>query len=441
MKRRHFLKLSAATTVSSVFSSPLVFASDSDKFKDFKALVCVYLAGGNDGFNTVVPLDKFHFQQYEKARSDLALQSKQIVPISPLAIDRYSKPVALGLHPSMLSLKHLFDQGKGNVILNSGILSQPLTKSGINSGQALPPQLFSHNSQSQEWFKGAVGQNNPYGWAGRMMDVLGTNEYMEPAFSLGRETPWLRAKKVQQNVVKVGKINKLTLLDKNDKTRKSFLQMNDKSSLSPFHDYILSVRGQALVKNNLLSRHLSPLPDSNQLISLGKLGSQLNMVLKLIKLRANFNHQRQVYFVKLGGFDTHDDQLERHPILLKELSDAIAQFYSELENLEMQSKVATFTMSDFGRRIAANGKGSDHGWGSHQLVFGGALNAKHAIGLFPNITLGGEDDVGVGRIIPTISNDQVGATLAKWMGVSKNGMSYVFPNINNFVEHDLGFLS
>lgn len=439
MKRRDFLKAGGATAILSATPAPWVLASHSHSFKDFKALVCIYLAGGNDGFNMIVPVDKPHFQQYEKARSDLALKREHILPIPTLATDRYFNSVSLGLHPSMASLQPLFRQGDANVVLNSGILIQPLSKSKIKKGHALPPQLFSHNSQAGEWFKGAVGMNNPYGWAGRMMDVLETTGEIEPSFSLGRESAWLRGQQVQQNVVKIGKITKLRMLDKNKNTRNSFVRMNDKKPLSPFHEYFSDVRGQALVKSDLLANHLSVISDSASLTSIGSLGAQLNTVLKLIKLSSNFEHKRQVYFVRLKGFDTHDNQLERHPVLLKELSDAVSTFYAELELLGAQSQVTTFTMSDFGRRIAANGQGSDHGWGSHQLLFGGALNAKKAVGVFPDIRLKGEDDMGVGRIIPSLSNEQVGATLAKWMGVSEKGMSYVFPNLRNFAVHDLHF--
>ncbi|CCN68356.1 DUF1501 domain-containing protein [Vibrio nigripulchritudo] len=439
LNRRQFLRSASALSFPALLNSPLVMGAHGDDNKDFKALVCIYLAGGNDGFNTVIPTDEKHYLQYQKARSDLALERNEILPIDLKVKDRGGEAVSLGLHPAMPELQNLIQQGKGNVVLNSGILREPLSKQSINNGQSLPPQLFSHNSQAGEWMKGAVGLSNAYGWAGRMLDVLELGGKIEPSFSLGRETYWLRAQQVQQNVIKIGKITKLRMLDRNRRTRQSFIAMNDKSAESPFHQYLSDVKGQALEKSEYLSDQLAPIADSESLLSIGTLGPQLNSALKLIRLAPNFSHTRQTIFVRLNGFDTHDDQLERHPELLRELSQGIAQFYAELEILGLDSKVTTFTMSDFGRRIAANGKGSDHGWGSHQLIVGGSVQTENAIGVYPDISLKGADDLGVGRIIPTLSNDQVGATLAKWMGVTGTGLDYVFPNLKNFAQHELQF--
>lgn len=435
IKRREFLSLTAGCGVMSLGLLPGRLNAQQ---KDYKALVCIDLKGGNDAYNMLVPADSLHYKEYNKSRSLLAVEQSDLLKIPQSSFDGNNKPVQFGLHPAMQALQPVFQAGKANVILNSGVLQQPLTKHEIESGaKQKPPQLFSHNSQRSEWHRGAVNHRIKLGWAGRMMDVISEQQGFSALYSLSGNALILRAMNSEQNILRGDKVAKVAGIQ-NRAILRSYKKLLAKDPSSPFHAEINKAMQASLSSSSLLSEALNR-ESSFKGFSGSSLDKQLAAVFKLISQQQQLGQHRQVFYVTLSGFDTHDDQLERHPLLLKELSDSLATFNRALQSIDYQDKVVTFTQSEFGRRIAPNYTGTDHGWGGHQLIMGGGLRAEKAIGVWPSLKVSGEDDISKGRMIPSIGSDQVAAALAEWMGVkSAKAMRVVLPNIDNFKRLELG---
>ncbi|ELI9682873.1 DUF1501 domain-containing protein [Vibrio vulnificus] len=436
LSRRHFLHASATLSFAGTFG----FSLPAHAGSDFKALVCIYLAGGNDAINTVLAKDNEHYLQYKNVRGNLALSQSQIIPLSLKAQDNQGKPVTLGLHPAMSKLASVFNQGDANVVLNSGILCQPTTKQQILDGTAmLPEQLFSHNSQSDEWMRGAANSGINLGWAGRLLDALSCQSSVTPLYSVHGDSLWLRASEYQQVVLRKDRAVELNGLADSGLSD-LYDEMLAFESESPFQRQFRRMVNHSRAVSHTLSQTLDSVPD-NPMFTSSDLGKQLNTVFKLISQHQALGQSRQIYFVKQTGYDVHDTQLTQHPALLEDLSDNMYALHQALGEHQMSDSVTTFTMSDFGRRMASNGNGTDHGWGGHQIIMGKGVLSENAIGHWPTLKIDGEDDYSRGRLIPRIAADQVHGTLAKWMGVhDEQLMRYVLPNLANFPDGDLGFL-
>ncbi|PMJ89679.1 DUF1501 domain-containing protein [Vibrio sp. 10N.261.55.A7] len=407
---------------------------------DYKALVCINLAGGNDALNTIVPTDDKHYQEYEVARPSIAVKQADLTPIGHSVFDRSGSLVQLGLHPKLSKLSELFSQHRAMAIINSGILKEPMTKQEIEDQlKPLPPQLFSHNSQTHEWEKGGVGVAPNLGWAGRMLDVLGNQSTIAPLYSITNNTLWLRSAQYQQNILKLSGTAQIEAV-KHDAIAQSYSQLVNSETTNPFIAHMRNMMGDALYISQTLDEQLKKVPSVSGFTQ-SDLGKQFQYAYKLIKSQQSLGQSRQVIYLKQAGYDLHNNQLLDHPRLLEDLAINVAAFDSALQGNNLSDQVTTFTTSEFGRRIASNGKGTDHGWGGHQFVFGGALNSASSIGEWPEIKVNGSDDISNGRLVPTIAADQVNATFAKWMGVNTTEeLKYVFPNIDNFSDKSLGFL-
>ncbi len=439
LSRRQFMK--GTLSIGTCASLGIPTYSLASPSNDFRALVCVYLDGGNDAYNTILPLSDFHYNQYANVRGSLSVAKETILPTGLKVSDSAGNMVPLGLHPKLAALESIFALRDANIAINSGILDQPVTKQAITSGRIpLPDQLFSHNSQTDSWLRGGMDASRNLGWAGRMLDVLTSSSQITPLYSLHGESLWLRAMEHRQTLLKKDRAVELSALN-TALYRDIYDQVLAHTTENPFSDHFNLMVNDSMTISSILSNQLGRIED-NPLFTSSTLGKQMQTVFKLIASQSELGQQRQVFYVKHSGYDLHDSQLVRHPKLLEDLAANLFAMYQATKTLGVGNNVTTFTMSDFGRRIPNNGNGTDHGWGGHQLLLGGAVNADQPIGIWPSLVLDGEEDYSKGRIIPTTAADQVGATLAQWMGVSDNtALEYVFPNIRNFPVSNLGFMT
>ncbi|WP_447400996.1 DUF1501 domain-containing protein [Vibrio harveyi] len=439
LSRRNFMKGTASLgAFASVGLSGYALATPSN---DFRALICVYMDGGNDAINTFLPLSDFHYDQYASVRGKLSVAKNTVIPIGLNARDNRGNEVPLGMHPKLARLTEVFENGDATVVLNSGVLEQPMSKQMIESGEVpLPDQLFSHNSQTKTLMRGGMGTFSNLGWAGRMLDIMGRTSEITPLYSVHGDSLWLRSLEHRQTVLKKDRAVQLSAIG-NPLYKEVYDQLLAISPDNPFSGHFNLMVDESMTMSGVLAEQLHNV-DNAPLFTSTTLGKQMQTVYKLIASQSQLNQQRQVFFVKHTGYDVHDSQLSKHPALLEDLATNLFAMYRAIDALGMRDNVTTFTMSDFGRRMTNNGNGTDHGWGGHQFVMGGAVNGSQPIGTWPELILGGEDDYSKGRLIPRIGTDQVGATLAQWMGITDGtAMDYVFPNIRNFPSSSLGFMS
>ncbi|HDM8164826.1 TPA: DUF1501 domain-containing protein [Vibrio harveyi] len=439
LSRRNFMKGTASLgAFASVGLSGYALATPSN---DFRALICVYMDGGNDAINTFLPLSDFHYDQYASVRGKLSVAKNTVIPIGLNARDNRGNEVPLGMHPKLARLTEVFENGDATVVLNSGVLEQPMSKQMIESGEVpLPDQLFSHNSQTKTLMRGGMDTFSNLGWAGRMLDIMGRTSEITPLYSVHGDSLWLRSLEHRQTVLKKDRAVQLSAIG-NPLYKEVYDQLLATSPDNPFSGHFNLMVDESMTMSDVLAEQLHNV-DNAPLFTSTTLGKQMQTVYKLIASQSQLNQQRQVFFVKHTGYDVHDSQLSKHPALLEDLATNLFAMYRAIDALGMRDNVTTFTMSDFGRRMTNNGNGTDHGWGGHQFVMGGAVNGSQPIGTWPELILGGEDDYSRGRLIPRIGTDQVGATLAQWMGITDGtAMDYVFPNIRNFPSSNLGFMS
>ncbi len=440
MQRRDVLRLLGQGTAAASLAPFLAPLDASAQDGDYKAVVCIFLYGGNDQSNTVVPRTGAAYEAYRSARPSIALGSGSL-----LALDG----TALGLHPSLSEVQGLYNNGKAAVVANVGTLAQPITKAQWNGGRpsvTVPTQLFSHSDQATQWQTGNPLQMSATGWLGRLADTTG------PVYNSGSTVPF---------IVSAGVPNVITLGERSEP-----FQVSTSGAATPFAaSYLFGAAQAAATMNkalgassdNLLLRHWSKVASKSVQISstvntamnsvslatpfpATNLGAQLKSIATLIGARARLGQRRQIYFASMIGFDQHDRLLVDHAAKLRELSQAVKAFYDATVQLGVADRVVTFTASDFGRALVSNGKGSDHGWGSHHFVVGGGVTGGRVIGQFPTVALDTAEDAGQGRLIPRLSTDQYAATIAKWFGADAQGLATALPNLRNFSTTDLGFL-
>ena len=409
----------------------------------YKALVCVFLYGGNDGYNMLVPLTQEKYDSYAKARLDLAIPKDQLLPVNGTAADG----AAYGLHPQCPELRELFNSGRAALLANVGNLSFPTSKSDYAAGR-VPPRLFSHNDQTDQWQTAHPDVLDASGWAGRMADVLsGANRGAELPLNLSLAGTNLMQRGVQTGSFSfsAGGAQLLTALgagdDANGQLRAAFDRLRSLDPAQVFEQTYSDTLGRGIRLNELLAGELKKAPELVTAFPADNaLASQLKMVAQLISIRSALSLQRQIFFVALGGFDTHDAQSTSQPVLMQRLSQALRAFHDATVELGVAERVTSFTASDFGRSLTVNGKGTDHGWGGHQWIIGGAVNGGGIYGMPPSLVPDGADDSEGGRFIPQTSVDEYGATLARWFGIGEADLRYVFPNLGRFATSNLGFM-
>jgi uncharacterized protein (DUF1501 family) len=412
-------------------------------FPDYKALVCVYLSGGNDGHNTIVPLTQSDFNAYKTARGSLALPDGNgaLLPVET------PNGTPFGLNPGLSYVHPLWAQGKLAVLASTGVLVQPVTRNQFLMNTApLPTNLFSHSDQMQQMQSGIPSSSGGTGWGARAADILHTSNgasTLPAAVSISGPAVFC-AGSVNQSASLLPGFNLdgsgMSLWPKAaaDARKNGLQQILQLDSGLALVQAANTARKDAINLNALLAGSSANLSTTFPGTSIG---NQLQQVAKIIKLRGSTGMSRQVFFCSLGGFDTHGSQSWQHWDLLQQLSQALLAFYQSTDEMEIADKITSFTLSDFGRSLQPSGSGSDHGWGSHHLILGGAVQGGNLYGTFPSMALGGPDDSGSrGAMIPTTSIDQYGATLAQWFGVPSDQLSSVFPNLPNFANPTLSFM-
>ncbi len=412
---------------------------------DYKALVCVFMLGGNDGHNMLVPLNGSALTAYQNARGSLALPdtNTQVLAVTSKNGTPY------GLNSGLAALHPLWAQGKLAAIANMGMLVKPTTRAQyLGATVGLPSNLFSHSDQILSMQAGDPNGSGGSGWAGRVADAtrtLNAAATFPPAISFAGSSLFCSGNIVQSTSLipgynlwgdGMGAWPASAAAAKANALQEIITLNSGVSMVQAAND----VRADAIELNGMLAGlngggFTTPFPGTN-------LGQQLQQVAQLISLRASTGMKRQVFFCALNGFDTHSSQSWAHWDLLRHLSEAMAAFYAATAEMGIADGVTTFTASEFGRSLQPSGSGTDHGWGNHHLVMGGAVKGGDLYGTFPDLSLGGPDDTGNrGVLIPTTSVDQFGCTCAKWFGVAPADMASVFPNIGNFATADVGFLA
>ncbi|MES2097355.1 MAG: DUF1501 domain-containing protein [Pseudomonadota bacterium] len=453
--RRAFLKRSTALGMAGV-AAPFVTSlaaigeAAAATASDYKALVCVFLYGGNDYANTLPPYDQASYDQYNAARSNIALARASLAATALNPLDALPNGRQYALAPTMAPLLPVFNAGKLAIALNVGTLVMPTTKAQYQANSVkLPPKLFSHNDQ-QSYFQASNPEGATSGWGGRIGDLFqsGNGSSTLTCVNASGNAIYLTGQSAVQYAVGTGGpialINNATSLYSSATAMGALRSMITQSSTNILANEHARVTKRALDTYTQLSTALAGAPAANfPLFPTGNsLSDQLKIVARMISVSAELGEKRQVFFVSLGGFDMHDFLVRDHPTQIGLVANAMKAFYDTTAALGVADKVTTFTASDFGRTLQSNDDGSDHGWGSMHFVMGGAVNGQRFYGTPPAIGNNTPDDVGQGRLLPGISVDQYAATLASWFGVSAGNMSTVLPNIGNYNPStwNLGFV-
>ena len=409
---------------------------------DYKALVCVFMYGGNDANNMLIPFDTNGYTNYASIRGPLALAQNTLLPLGQQAV--------FALHPSMPELQSLYNSGNAAFLANVGTLLSPTTKAQYQAKQVVQPtNLFSHPDQQLEWQNQMNDSSGSTGWAGRIADKLNT-QYNPGALipmiaSISGDTLFCNGTGTSPVSLGSGGPSQPSCSDHSycSSRQATAQQLAGMSSGVTIVQEDNAITNNAFTYNSVLANALSSVtPLATVFPTTTPFGAQLSEVAKLIQIRAALGVKRQIFFVGAGNFDTHSAQLTSQSTLLAEISPALAAFYQALVEMNLASSVTAFTCSDFARTFQPNSSdGSDHAWGSHHIIVGGAVKGGAIYGTFPTQVLGGPDDVGNnGRWIPSTSSAQYAATLAQWFGVAPGDLSYVLPYIGNFSTNNLGFL-
>lgn len=450
MSRRRFLGTASCAAIGSTtfFSSLLnlglanslaaMTPPPSSNSNDYKALVCILLAGGNDSFNMLVPRNGNHYTEYANTRSNLALAQGDLLNLN--FTDSNGKQ--FGVHPSMPEVQTLFNNDKLAFISNVGTLVEPISKSQyLNGSVPVPVGLLSHADQIQQWQTSIPQTRSSKGWGGRMADILeagnanqnismnislsGTN-----IFQVGSTATEYAIRASAGGSVGINVYEGTSALDLALKAGTESLLAQQYQDI--FKSTFTNKVADAQSNHEEFSTAIAQAPVLSTNFSDNPLSANMELIAKTIAVRDTLNVSRQTFFINFGGWDHHDEVLDNQTAMLSVVSKALSEFQAAMEELNLADCVTTFTASDFGRTLTSNGNGSDHAWGGNVMVMGGSVNGGQIYGDYPSLALDGNDDVGEAILLPTTSTDEYFAELSKWFGVANGDLAYVLPNIGNF---------
>jgi uncharacterized protein (DUF1501 family) len=464
INRRNFLASSLTAGALPFASSALgslvlaqAAAAQSRDITGYKALVCVFLAGGNDSFNTVIPRDNSYYGLYSTARAGvgtgLALAQNTLLPIT--SATPQSSGALYGLHPSMPEMQQLFAANRCAIVANVGPLIEPITQAQFqNSSVPVPPQLFSHSDQQAFWQTSRPDTTARIGWGGRLADLLqaaNTNGSLSMSMTLAGNNIFQTGNTVQPYSLGAdGPVERGGYFQPWFASRRAAIDaLLAQSQAHPFERAFAQTQRRSLDNYQFVATALAGSAPLTTVFPTGtendvRLSRQLKMVARMIRARTALDQRKQIYFVQVGGYDLHDRLLVEHADLLGSLSRCLKAFYDATVEMGIANQVTTFTASDFGRTLSSNGDGTDHGWGAEHFVIGGAVNGGSIYGAMPTPVLGGADDAGWGQVIPKIATDQYAATLARWLGASESQIDLILPRLGMFPAsggRNLGFMA
>jgi uncharacterized protein (DUF1501 family) len=414
----------------------------------YKALVCLFLAGGSDHHNWVVPIDASGYAEYAKARQELAWPLSRLLPITS---NTQGSGRAFGMPEELQPLQALYEAGQCAVVANVGTLERPTTRADYQADRGLPSKLFSHNDQQSTW-QSLSPEGARSGWGARMGDVLAAaNQYpVFTAVSAAGNAVFLAGGQVSQYQVSPSGPVAVSALEggpilgsstANSAVRRVLGSSGSNAYLGEYARMMqrsidtTTTLQSALARHNIGALPSTPikLPGGNTLmLDKDSLARQLHVVARMIATAPALGMRRQVFMVQLGGFDSHNDQMRDQPALMARVAHSVHWFFNAMSGAGLANAVTLFTASDFGRTLVSNGDGSDHGWGNHHLVVGGAVKGRTIHGRFPVTALGGHNDVGSGRLLPSMAVTQLASSLAGWMGLNAGEQLTALPNLGNF---------
>ena len=472
--RRHFLQTAsgmaaaAAHPMGTRFSTPFAMslaglgamAAQSSRAADtsgpYKALVCLFLAGGNDSANWLVPTDAAGYSEYAATRRDLAWPAGRLLPVTSSG---QGAGRSFGMPQELAPLRDLYEAGRMAWVANVGPLERPITKAEYLAGRDVPAKLFSHNDQASNW-QSLSPEGATSGWGGRMGDLLmSANQYpVFTAVSAAGNAVFLSGSQVVQYQVNSAGPVRVNALDASQvhgsvaavtALRQVLAQTGNNDYQREYARVAQrSLDTTATLQAGIASTSVAALPNTPIALPNGgtlnlsreALAQQLRVVAQMVAAAPRLGMRRQVFMVSLGGFDTHANQMRDQPLLMARVAHAVSWFMSALAGQGLQNNVTLFSASDFGRTLTSNGQGSDHGWGANHFVVGGAVRGKQIFGRVPNLALRTDEDIGSGRMLPAIGVTPYAATLGKWMGLTDVEVAAVLPNTSLFSSGNLGFL-
>jgi uncharacterized protein (DUF1501 family) len=469
--RRQFLRTASLATMSGISASPFILGLNSlaamargTGATDYRALVCVFLQGGNDGHGTVIATDAESFAAFTQARSGAPGLAYPLAELLPIVPNTSQSGRTFALNPYLGGIQNLFNAGRAAVVANTGTLITPATKAQVQANSVqLPDSLFSHFDQTAAWQAIASngGSAEHVGWGGAVADLIESmnmnSNSMFTCISTAGIALFLSGQtSFQLNVTPAGPIpiyglqNSLFGSQAGSSALNSILTADETNLFAREYGVVVnrSMAAQALLATSMLPAGPTGVPNPPQyldpttnMLADNPLAASLQTVARIIGGRASLGVNRQIFYVQLGSFDTHDGQATTHAKLLTQLGQALEYFDGLMNTAGIGNQITTFTASDFGRTLTSNSDGTDHGWGSHHFVVGGAVQGHDMYGQYPVVGVDQANDVGQGRLIPTTAVDQYAGTLARWFGLSDSQIKQVFPNFANFGSSPyLGFL-